>query len=111
MDIGWSAFEGCENLENHIFKKLKAISGYMFNGCHNLTYIIIPDSVTKIEERAFKGCKYLRYAVIPDNVTRIGSEAFSECSMLYRIVLPDELTEIGAYIFFMLFSYNKCYYV
>ena len=46
----------------------------------NLTSVIIPEGVTRIEEAAFIGCNSLRYITIPASVTRIDDYAFSQCN-------------------------------
>ena len=57
--------------------------------------IVIPESVTKIENRAFNGCSGLISIVIPESVTEIGNEAFNGCSGLTSIVIPKSVTSIG----------------
>lgn len=61
--------------------------------------IIIPDSVTVIEEDAFNGCTGLTGITIPDSVTIIGDSAFERCTGLTEITIPDSVTEIGFYAF------------
>ena len=60
-----------------------------------LTSYVIPDSVTRIEDRAFSRCKSLVEVVIPDSVTSIGYWAFDGCRSLTDIVIPDSVTSIG----------------
>ena len=48
----------------------------MFSYCISLTSIIIPDSVTQIDNFAFDGCTALTTVTIPDSVTHIGCDAF-----------------------------------
>ena len=80
--------------------------------------VSIPDSVTRIEERAFYGCEKLVRLNIPDSVTKIGKEAFDfcyelstieisknitcieestfmKCVKLYKVTIPNKVTNIG----------------
>ncbi len=47
--------------------------------------IIIPNSVTSIEERAFCFCFNLTSVIIPNSVTYIGNYAFAQCSALTSV--------------------------
>ena len=60
-----------------------------------LTSYVIPDSVTRIEDRAFSRCKSLVEVVIPNSVTSIGDRAFCGCKSLAKVVIPDSVTSIG----------------
>ena len=73
-------------------------------GCHSLTSLVIPDSVTNIGDYAFKGCISLAEVVIPNSVTNIGKFAFSRCKSLTEIILPDSVTRIGDSAFANCFS-------
>lgn len=61
--------------------------------------IILPDSVTKIDDLAFNNCEGLESITLPESVTEIGRWAFSACRRLKSITLPDSVTEIGDYAF------------
>ena len=64
-----------------------------------LTSYVIPDSVTRIEDRAFSRCKSLVEVVIPNSVTSIGDRAFCGCKSLAKVVIPDSVTSIGDHAF------------
>ena len=61
--------------------------------------IVIPDSVTDIEQYAFEGCTSLSDITLPDSLTSIGLSAFESCTALTDIALPDSLTYIGGFAF------------
>ena len=56
--------------------------------------MILPDSVTSIDDGAFQGCSGLTSIVIPDSVTSIGQEAFNRCTGLTSIVISDSVVDI-----------------
>lgn len=58
--------------------------------------IVLPDSITTIEEYAFAECKALTDIHMPKNLNSIGDFAFQECSKLPEMDLADTaLTKIG----------------
>ena len=61
--------------------------------------IVIPDSVTDIEQYAFEGCTSLSDITLPDSLTSIGLSAFVSCTALTDIALPDSLTYIDGFAF------------
>jgi hypothetical protein len=64
-----------------------------------LASVEIPNSVTRIGERAFFGCSGLTSVVIPDSVASIGEHAFSSCSELASVTIGSGVTSIGTYTF------------
>lgn len=72
---------------------VKAIYDDAFQGMKNITYIDIPDSVTRIGYGAFRGCSSLISIVIPDSVTALGNEVFSGCSSLTYVTIVVELDQ------------------
>lgn len=118
VSLGENAFQDCKNLHHvHLPSELTSISGGLFSGCESLTEIVIPEnvssigagaftksalesivipkSVTKIENNTFRRCIALKSIEMPDGLTRIGNYAFNECSALTGIKLPDNITSIG----------------
>ncbi|MBO4823282.1 MAG: leucine-rich repeat protein [Clostridia bacterium] len=61
--------------------------------------VVIPDSVTSIDNGAFYNCTNLTSVTIPDSVTSIGDGAFYGCTSLTSITIPDSVTEIENFIF------------
>ena len=60
---------------------------------------VIPDSVTRIGNRAFAGCENIQELILPESVVHIGERAFAGCIQLYRLALPTALETIGEGIF------------
>lgn len=129
--IGKEAFYKCEMLTNITIPYSVTTIGRQAFGGSGLTCIRIPNSVSKIEERAFYCCydlekftgKYAEdngiclivdgvfinfaYACgtteysIPNDVTRIGDAAFQGCDALITVIIPDSVTSIGMQAFWM----------
>lgn len=76
-----------------------SIEEYAFYECASVTSIKIPNSVTEIGWYAFSGCTSLTSITIPDGVTSIDDYTFSCCTSLSSITIPDSVTSIGLYAF------------
>ena len=61
--------------------------------------VVIPDGVTRIEERAFYQNMQAERVTIPDSVTAIGENAFVMCQSLREVSVPDSVTEMGGWAF------------
>lgn len=70
------------------------ITPYLFTDL-KLETIVLPNSVTSIDQCAFWRCNSLVSIVIPDNVTSIGNEAFSVCRSLTSVTIGNSVTSIG----------------
>ena len=64
-----------------------------------VTNLVIPNSITSINDYAFYGCSSLVSVEIPDGVTSIGRDAFSNCHNLESVVIPNSITSIDNYVF------------
>jgi len=78
-----------------------------FAECSELTSVVIPNSVTTINESAFYKCSGLTSVNIGNNVTYINYLAFYKCSSLTSITIPNSVTSIGSQAFEGCYSLNK----
>lgn len=126
--VGQWVFNGCSNLATVTFaagSRLTALSKYMFQDCTSLETITIPSSVTTIGYQPFKGCTAFRSIVIPRTVTHLDetytfydltalesvtfeepcqittfpNSTFSGCTSLASFTVPSSITTIGPYAF------------
>lgn len=73
-----------------------AIPAMMFNNNTALTSIVLPDTITKIGERAFMGCTNLESINIPDGVTEIPYATFKNCAKLTgTLTIGANITALG----------------
>ena len=59
------------------------------------TDVLIPDGITKINNRTFSGCACMKNVTIPNSVKYIGVNAFSGCTGLTRITIPNSVLNIA----------------
>lgn len=76
-----------------------SINNGAFSRCYNLIKVTIPDGVAYIGGAAFEDCRQLKDITIPDSVEAIGSSAFAGCSSLESIIIPDGVKVIDSYVF------------
>ncbi len=94
------AFEGCTNLTSVIISSnLTAIPMDMFSDCTSLTNVNMPSGLLNIGSSSFWGCSSLLSAVIPSGVTNINGAAFVGCRRLSSLVIPSSVRSIGDYAF------------
>ncbi|MBP1645296.1 MAG: leucine-rich repeat protein [Bacteroidetes bacterium] len=96
--IGNGAFNGCLSLDTVYFNAVNCtiMGGYFpaFNGCNNLSVLIIGDSVINIPPSAFASCSRLTSVTMGNSVISIGSAAFLGCNSLSSITIPNAVTFI-----------------
>lgn len=105
--VGWEAFVGTEWMDaqpdgivyagrlalrikgelcNMISAEIKPgtvkLCADLFRNCTALTDVLLPDSLTEIDDRAFQHCRRLKMITIPEQAVRIGDRAFDECTKL-----------------------------
>jgi hypothetical protein len=78
---------------------LTRIEDNAFWGSTGLTGVTIPNSVTSIGQLAFYGCSSLNSVTIPGRVASIGDSVFSGCTSLSSVTLSIGLTTIGSSAF------------
>ena len=94
--IGHSAFNGCNDLTRVVMgNTINLIGSDAFSGCRSLIAVTISQSVRTIANFAFYGCSALTEIIIPDNVTSIGQSICSYCTSLKSATIGDGATGIG----------------
>ena len=73
------------------------------NRCGDMTDLIIPSTVLKIDDYAFAGAYSLKHLVIPENVKEIGHGAFATSKSLVSVKLNEGLSVLSN------FAFSDCY--
>ena len=79
-----------------------SIGKHAFEGCRNLTDVVISSGVTSIGEGAFEFCEALTNTSISSilkEATSIGNHAFYGCTSLTSVEIPESVTSIGVAAF------------
>lgn len=97
--IASSAFENSKAIQVVLPDSVTEIDNYAFYGAKNLRRVIFGSGLRTIGDRAFDGCSSLIGADIPSKVSSIGSYAFFECKNLETVILPTSITKVNGYTF------------
>ena len=104
--IGYRAFYSQGYLtEVTLPAELETIGEEAFQHCYNITNMVIPDSVQRIDSFAFYGVR--ASLNIPHSLVYVGAQAYFGCNSMPTITFPSTLKEIGAFAF----SFNNAYTV
>ena len=77
--------------DQEVMKDLVAI----FSNTDPIRELILPDSITELQEGTFAGLCNLEKVTLPQNLKSIGAYAFAACPKLTEITIPDKVTSIG----------------
>ena len=97
--IASSAFENSKAIQVVLPDSVTEIDNYAFYGAKNLRRVIFGSGLRTIGDHAFDGCSSLIGADIPSKVSSIGSYAFFECKNLETVILPTSITKVNGYTF------------
>ena len=123
--VGDAAFANCYRINNVYISDIAAWCSINYSGSYSdtgfhssnplsyaenlylngelVTDLVIPETVTVIQNHAFRNYGKLRSVTVPDSVTSIGVCAFASCENLTDITIGNGVTYIGYYAF------NNCY--
>ena len=89
---------GCKNSVIPDDGSVKTLGFGAFYECEGLTEIVIPASVTEMEDKCFYGCASLERVQIDAPLTSLGEGGFYGCAMT-EIVLPETLEILSISVF------------
>ena len=110
------AFSYCTSLSKIIVTDIAAWCGIIYDGNSagdfplyyaqhlyrdentEITNVVIPKGITRIEPLAFRDAKFITSITIPSSVTFIGREAFRGMHSLTSINIPQGITSIEPYV-------------
>ena len=88
QEIGQWAFQDCEKLkELKLPETLTNLGARAIEGT-SIDEIILPSSITKLNEKQFASCRSLKRIEVQGNVTSIPDGAFRPCASLETLILP-----------------------
>ncbi len=94
------AFYECDNITSIVIpNSVTVINERTFYSCDSLVSVTIPSSVIGIEDHAFYFCTSLTSVTIPDSVEYIGNYAFGACNSLINVNIPNSVTALRSYVF------------
>ena len=99
--IAMNAFRNTKALKEIDLKKVQTIDGYAFQGSE-LTDLVLPESVKKVENRAFEACTSLTKVTInAAELTLENRNTFAGCSSLNTVVTSadSKINELNASAF------------
>jgi len=92
-------FYGCRSLTSiHLSDNITSIGSYCFSFT-GIKSIVLPSSITCLEENAFYSCTKLESVELPSTLSVLPSNLFYGCKSLTDIIIPSSCTEIGSYCF------------
>lgn len=90
-----STFSFCAKLRKVVLPNtLTSIENYAFSHCLKLQELQLPETVRGIGKSAFFGCVALEELTIPDGVREIKEGTFGGCKKLSRLYLPASIEKI-----------------
>jgi hypothetical protein len=94
--VGYWAFANSTNLKTiSLPDGITVIEGYAFYNS-GLTSIVLPNSVTEVQESAFSNCKQLASCDLGRGIKHIGKNCFWDCTALKSLKWSDCLETIGS---------------
>lgn len=108
--IGSKAFSASSVSSIVLPSTITYIDNEAFSNCKSLSSINLPTTLTKIGARAFSNCTRLSSIIFPNSLLSIGNYAFEGCVGLTNISLPNSIIEIGTGIFYNCINLTKPLY-
>ena len=101
-EIEFMAFLGCKNLKSIDLSNtnLKQLAPRIFQGCENMTSVVLPDDLTILPKYCFEQCSSLEKVILSKNLQSIWYYAFDSCKSLRDLTIPESVTKIRGFAFY-----------
>ena len=73
----------------------------------NITNLVLPDNVRKIEADAFMECSKLKNVILSETLKEMGTAVFRGCSSLTELKLPSSIKKLEQYALYSCISLEK----
>ena len=94
--IGYAAFAECQSLESVIIPEtVSRLQDYAFSQCRSLKSAQLPESIVSLGRGVFKNCILLEEVNIPTSLTTVAMEMFAGCTSLTEIEIPQTIRSLG----------------
>ena len=94
--IGYAAFAECRSLESLVVPEtVTRLQDYAFSQCTSLTRAQLPESIVSLGRGVFKNCILLEEVNIPTSLTTVAMEMFAGCTSLTEIEIPQTIRSLG----------------
>ena len=95
LSIGNRAFDNCTALANITWSNsLLSIGVQAFQACA-FTNLVLPDSITTINQGAFAACNTLTSVILPNSLTTLGYGVFMSCNLLNTVTFTNVVGSIS----------------
>lgn len=84
---------------NNKVYRVTAVGKKAFVNDTNLTDVVMPSGLTKIDDFAFEGCTSLRSIIFPGNKVAFGSGTFFRCTAIENVTLGGDWTTLDMKVF------------
>lgn len=90
--VGEFMFRGCSKFADaKVWSGVTSIGAYAFNSTA-ITEVIMPDTVTSMENHVFAQCKNITKVSLSKNLVSIGNYSFEGCKALEKVFMPAPWT-------------------
>lgn len=68
----------------------------VFKGNTTVTSVVLPNTLTKLNDGTFDSCTALTSVTLPSSITKISAKCFQKCTALTSITIPGTIVDFGA---------------
>lgn len=91
-------FTNCRSLSSMVLPRINYFGTYSFSGCYTLSTMVLSQNTTKLNS-SFCSNTLIASVILPDSITSINDSAFSSCISMSSITIPNSITTIDSSAF------------